>query len=170
MAHDNVLVVLAIVVTVAILMQAGAMLGMWLAVRQIPGKIDQIRSDVRHHIDPLTQSVTELLVSTREPLRTVTANLAEISQMLRERSSQVDAVMEDFVDKSRRQIIRADQLLSNLADKVEATTGKVEQTILTPIHEFSAVIKGLQSGLDFLFFRRRPAGASETAPDEQLFI
>jgi hypothetical protein len=173
MANDTVLIVLAILVTIAILMQAGAMVGLWLAVRQMPGKIDQIRGDIRHHIDPLTESVNELLVTTREPLRTVTSNLADISQMLRERSTQVDAVMEDFVDKSRLQIIRADELLSSLADKVEATAEKVQQTILAPINEFSALIKALQSGLDFLFFRRRPGGASAGEPpqdEQQLFI
>src|SRR5271169_4297917 len=168
MANDNVLIVLAILVTIAILMQAGAMLGMWFAVRQIPGKVDQIRTDVRQQVEPLTQSVNELLVNTREPLRTVSSNLADISEMLRERSTQVDAVMEDFVDKSRLQIIRADQLLSNLADKVETTTEKIQQTVLAPINEFSALVKALQSGLDFLFFRRRPGGASAgEAPQDE---
>ena len=171
MAQDNVLIVFAFVVTVAILMQAGAMVGMWLALRRIPGQIDQIRADVKHQVDPLTQTITELAVNTREPLRTITTNLAEMSQSLRERSTQVDGVVEDLLDKSRQQIIRVDQMMSNLVDKVEATTDKVQQSVLIPINEFAAVIKGLQSGLDFLFSRRRPPGASEaTTQDEQLFI
>lgn len=170
MANDSVMIFLGIVVTVAILMQASAMIGMWLAVRKIPGQISQIRADVRQHLDPLALSVTELLNITRDPLRTVTANLAEISQILRERSTQVDAVMEDLVDKGRLQIIRADQLMANLVDKVEATTDKVQETVLTPLNEVAAVVKGVQSGLEFLFSRRRPAGAGEATQDEQLFI
>ena len=170
MANDGVLIFLGIVVTIAILMQASAMVGMWLAVRKIPGQITQIRSDVRQHLDPLTTSMTELLTITREPLQTVTSNLAEISQTLRERSAQVDEVVEDLMDKSRVQIIRADQLMANLVDKVEVTTDKVQETVLGPLNEISAVIKGVQSGLDFLFSRRRPAGVGETTQDEQLFI
>lgn len=170
MANDSVLLVLAIVVTIAILMQASAMLGMWLAVRKIPGQIEQIRTDVRSQLDPVTKSANEILTGARDPLRTITANLAEISQTLRERSTHVDTVVEELVDKSREQILRADQLMSNLADKVEATTDKVQETVLTPLNEISAVVKGIQSGFEFLFSRRRPAGASDTVTDEQLFI
>jgi ABC-type transporter Mla subunit MlaD len=170
MANDSVLIFLGIVVTVAIVMQASAMIGMWLAVRKIPGQISQIRADVRQRLDPLAQSVTELLNITHDPLQTITSNLAEISQTLRERSTQVDAVVEDLVDKSRLQIIRADQLMANLVNKVETTTDKVQESVLIPLNEVSAVIKGIQSGLEFLFSRRRPAGTGETTQDEQLFI
>src|SRR5260370_8147865 len=114
MANDSVLIFLGVVVTIAILMQASAMVGMWLAVRKIPGQITQIRSDVRQHLDPLALSVTELLNITREPLRTVTSNLAEISQTMRERSTQVDRVVDDLVDKRRLHIIPPHHLLANL--------------------------------------------------------
>ncbi len=170
MVNDSVLIVFVIVVTVAIVMQGWAMFGMWLAVRKIPGQIDQIRADVKARMDPLTQSVTEILTNSRDPLRTITTNLAEISQTMRERSIQVDTVMEDLVDKTRLQVIRADQLMTSLADKVEATTDKVQETVLAPLSEISAVIKGIQSGLEFLFSRRRPAGTREVTQDEQMFI
>jgi ABC-type transporter Mla subunit MlaD len=170
MANDTVLLLLVIVVTAAIVMQASAMLGMWLAVKKIPGQIDQIRADVKQQLDPLTHSANEILTTTRDPLRTITVNLAEISQTLRARSTHVDTMVEELVDRSREQIVRADQLMSNLAEKIETTTDKVQETILTPLGEISAVIKGIQSGLEFLFSRRRPAGASETATDDQLFI
>ena len=170
MANDGVLLLFVIVVTVAVVMQGCAMFGMFLAVRKIPGQIDQIRADVKQRIDPLTQSATELLTGARDPLKTITANLAEISQTMRERSTQVDTVMEDLVEKTRVQVIRADQLMTSLADKVETTTDKVQETVIKPLNEISAVIKGIQSGLEFFFSRRRPAGASDATPDEQMFI
>jgi ABC-type transporter Mla subunit MlaD len=170
MVNDGVLTVFVIVVTVAVAMQGWAMFGMWLAVRKIPGQIDQIRVDVKQQLDPLTHSANDILTGTRDPLRTITANLAEISQTLRDRSTHVDTVVEDLVEKSRLQIIRADQLMSSLAEKVEATTEKVQETVLTPLNEISAVVKGVQSGLEFLFSRRRPAGAGDATQDEQMFI
>ncbi len=170
MANETGLTFLVTVITIAILMQAGAMIGIWLAIRKLPDRLDYIRADFRQRFDPLTQTLTEIITNSRDPLRTITANLAEISQTLRQRSTQVDSVVEDLVDKSRLQIIRADQLMSNLVDKVESTTDKVQETVLTPINEVSAVLKGLQSGLEFLFSRRQPAGANEATQDEQLFI
>ena len=42
--------------------------------------------------------------------------------------------------------------------------------VTKPLNEISAVIKGIQSGVEFLFPRRRPVGASEATQDEQMFI
>jgi phosphoenolpyruvate synthase/pyruvate phosphate dikinase len=106
----------------------------------------------------------------REPLRTITTNLAEISKMLRERTSDVDALVAEFVDKSRAQVVRVDQMVSDLVEKVETTSDAVQRGVLVPIQEVSAVVKGMRAGLEFLFSRRRTTSVSEAAQDEQLFI
>jgi ABC-type transporter Mla subunit MlaD len=159
-----------ILVALAVLMQAGAMIGIWLAVRKIPGQVEAVRTDVKQRLDPLAQAVTEIVSNAREPLRTITTNLADISKMLRERTTDVDGLVAELVDKSRAQVIRVDQMVSDLVKKVETTSEAVERGVLAPIQEVSAVIKGMRAGLEFLFSRRRTTSVSEAAQDEQLFI
>ena len=149
MANDTTLTLVLILVAVAILIQAGAMLGIWLSIRKIPGQIEGVRADVRQRLDPLTQSVTEIVSNSREPIRNITSNLAEISRL---------------------QIIRVDQMVSDLVTRVETTADVVQRSVLTPVQEISAVIKGVRSGLEFLFARRRPSNVTEGTADEQLFI
>lgn len=170
MAHETVLTVFVIIAAVAIVVQALLLLGVYLAIRSIHREVQGVRADVKQRLDPLTQSVTEILANSREPVRTITANLAEISQMLRDRTSHVDALVADLVDKSRLQIVRVDQMVSDLVQKVETTADVVQRNVLAPIHEVSALIKGLRSGLEFLFSRRRASSVSEATQDEQLFI
>jgi len=164
------LTIALILVALAVLMQAGAMIGIWLAVRKIPGQVEGVRADVKQRLDPLAASVTEIVNNSREPLRAITTNLAEISKMLRERTGDVDALVAELVDKSRTQVLRVDQMVSDLVKKVETTSEVVQRGVLVPIQEFSAVIKGMQAGLEFLFSRRRTTSVSEAAQDEQLFI
>jgi hypothetical protein len=164
------LTIALILVALAVLVQAGAMVGIWLAVRKIPGQVEVIRTDVKQRLDPLAQSVTEIVSNAREPLRTITTNLADISKMLRERTSDVDALVAALVDKSRAQVIRVDQMVSDLVKKVETTSDAVQRGVLAPIQEVSAVIKGMRAGLEFLYSRRRTTSVSEAAQDEQLFI
>jgi hypothetical protein len=170
MEQSTGLTVALILVALAVLMQAGAMVGIWLAIRKIPGQIEGVRADVKQRLDPLTQSVTEIVNNSREPLRTITANLAEISQMLRNRTSNADALVAELVDKSRLQIVRVDQMVSELVTKVETTADAVQRGVLAPIQEVSALIKGVRSGLEFLFSRRRSTSVTEATQDEQLFI
>jgi len=103
-------------------------------------------------------------------LRTITSNLADISKMLRERTADVDGLVAELVDKSRAQVIRVDQMVSDLVQKVETTSDAVQRGVLAPMQEVSAVIAGMRAGLDFLFSRRRTTSVSEAAQDEQLFI
>jgi len=170
MEQNTGLTVALILVAIAVLMQAGAMLGIWLAIRKLPGQVEGVRADVKQRLDPLTQSVLEIVSNSREPLRTITANLAEMSQMLRDRTSNADQVAAELLDKSRLQIVRVDKMVSELVEKVESTADTVQKGVLGPIQEVSAVVKGVRSGLEFLFSRRRVTNVSEATQDEQLFI
>jgi ABC-type transporter Mla subunit MlaD len=170
MEQNTGLTIALILVSLAVLMQAGVMIGIWLVVRKIPGQVEAIRADVKQRLDPVAQSVTEIVSNAREPLRAITTNLAEISNMLRERTSDVDALVAELVDKSRAQVMHVDQMVSDLVAKVETTSDAVQRGVLAPIQEVSAVIKGMQAGLEFLFSRRRTTSVSEAAQDEQLFI
>ena len=170
MANDPTLSVVLVLVAVAVLMQAGAMVGIWLAIKKIHGEVAGVRADVKQRLDPLTQNVNELLSGSREPVRNITANLAEISRIMRDRTTHVDGVVADLVDKSRLQIVRVDQMVSDLVARVETTADTVQRNVLVPLNEVSAVIKGVRSGLEFLFSRRRSPTVTETIQDEQLFI
>ena len=170
MEQNTGLTVALILVAIAVLMQAGAMMGIWLAVRKVPGQIETVRSDVKQRIDPLAQSVLEIVNNSREPLRTISANLAEISTMLRNRTSNADQVAAELLDKSRTQIVRVDKMVTELVERVETTADAVQKGVLGPISEVSAVVKGVRSGLEFLFSRRRVTNVSEATQDEQLFI
>jgi len=170
MEQNTGLTVALVLVAIAVLMQAGAMLGIWLAIRKVPEQVEGVRSDVKQRLDPLTQSALEIINNSREPLRTITANVAEISQILRDRTSNADQVAAELLEKSRSQIVRVDRMVSELVEKVETTAETVQKGVLAPIQEVSAVVKGVRSGLEFLFSRRRVTNVSEATQDEQLFI
>ncbi len=170
MANDTGLTVVLVLVAVAVLMQAGAMVGIWVAIKKIHVELQGIRADVKQRLDPLTQSVGEMLANSREPVRTITQNLAEISGILRERTTRVDEAVADLVDKSRQQAARIDQMVTDLVAKVETTSEVVQNKILVPLNEVSAVVKGVRTGLEFFFSRRRGTTVTEAVQDEQLFI
>ena len=159
-----------ILVALAFLMQAVAMVGIWVAIFKIRTQIEGVRADVKQRLDPLTQSALEIVNNSREPLRNITANLAEISRILRDRTTNVDVLAGELVDKSRMQIVRVDQMVSDLVEKVEKTADAVQRGVLGPIQEASAVLKGVRSGLEFLFSHRRVVDVREATQDEQLFI
>jgi len=99
------LTIVLLLVAVAVLIQAGMTIAIWLGLRKIHGQVEAARDNFKQRFDPLVQSVTEILTNAREPLRAIPTNLAEISKMLRERTSDVDGLVAKLVDKSRAQVI-----------------------------------------------------------------
>lgn len=164
------LTVAIILVAIAVLMQAGAMLGILLMLRQFYLGIERLRTEVKQRIDPLDHAVLEIVNNSREPLRTITMNLAEISKMLRERTVEADAVAAELLQKSRVQVARVDNMVTGLVEKVEHTAEAVHHGVLVPFGEISAVVKGLRSGVEFLLTHRRVTNVSDATQDEQLFI
>jgi hypothetical protein len=170
MEQNTALSVALILVAVAVLMQAMAALGIWLSLRKIPPQIESVRTELKQHLDPLSQSVMEIVNNSREPLRSVMANFADISRLLRDRAGNVDALVADLVEKSRMQVARVDGMVADLVTKVETTADAVQRGVLEPMQEASAIFKGVRAGLDFLRTHRRVVNVSEATPDEQLFI
>jgi hypothetical protein len=161
------LTVAIILLTIAVLMQAGAMLGILLAIRKIPGQLENVRSDVMQRLDPLTRSALEIANSSRDPLRAIASNLAEISKIVRDRTVEAGAVAADLAEKSRVQAVRVDAMVTGLAEKVEHSAEAVHRGVLVPIGEIAAAVKGVRSGLEFLFWHRRVANLREATRNDQ---
>ncbi len=164
------LTTILVLVAVALVLQALSMVGIWRSIERLDREVEGLRSDIRQHLDPLAQAVAAILADSREPIRTITTNLAEVSRVLRDRAGQVDRVVEELVERSRLQIIRVDQMATELVTKVESTVDAVQRQVMKPIQEASAVLQGVRSGLQFLFSRRRNPRPGETTQDEQMFI
>ena len=170
MAHETLLTIFIILAAAAIVLQAFAMFGIYMEIRRLHSDVTGIRSEVMQRLDPLTRSVTDIVTDTREPLRTVMSNLVDVSRTLREGTNNVDAVVDELMDKCRLQIIRIDQTIAGILEKIEKTTTTVQRNIIGPVAEVSAIVKGVQAGMDFFLSRRRPGHASEVPQDEQMFI
>jgi methyl-accepting chemotaxis protein len=170
MAHETVLTIFIIIAAAAIVLQAFFTFGLYMAIREIKGEVAGIRADMSRRIDPLAASLTEIVGNSREPLRSITADLAEVARVLRERTGSVDDVLDDLLDRFRLQVIRVDQTITGVLERVDKTTATVQRNIIAPVSEASAVLKGLQAGLDFFLSRRRESRTSDVPQDEQMFI
>jgi hypothetical protein len=171
MAHETLLTIFVILTALALAAQAAVLVGLYIAMRDIPRQIEDIRRSVKDRLDPLADLVREILAGSREPVRAATSNVVEISEVLRARTASVDLLLAEVLEKSRAQIIRIDQLITSLTHKVETTADAVERQVMVPVAEISALAAGVRSGLRVLFSSKpRQRASGEVAHDEELFI
>jgi ABC-type transporter Mla subunit MlaD len=167
---DTVVVIFIAVAVSAIILQALSMLGIYRSIVQIQQEIANTRADIDRRLDPMAQSLTVLISDSRDSIRTITANAAEVSRTVREQSVRLDNLLSDAVELSRTQLMRLDRTITGILERVDNTTAVVERTIAIPLQEVSALMKGLRTGIDFFKARRRPSSVAEARQDEEMFI
>src|SRR5262249_45915133 len=113
-----------------------------------------------------TQSI---VVDSRPKLGEMTDNLLAASQSIRSQVERLDATVSDAMDRTRLQVIRADDLVSRTLDRVEETTDVVHRTVISPVRQISAIVAGLTTGIQ-AFFGRRGQQPDEATQDEEMFI
>jgi hypothetical protein len=159
----------------AVLLQAGVLLALYLAFRKSSARIEAIATEVKDKVLPTVAQAEALLAEVRPKLQLIADNLQETSIMVHEQVQRVDATVNDTVDRARLQIIRADELVSRTLDRVEQTSELVHRTVTSPVRRLSGLMQGITVGLEFLFGgrARRNGGGREQrrpVPQDEMFI
>jgi hypothetical protein len=170
MEIDTLLKMFIVVIGLAVVAQAAMLVGIYLSVGRLSREVEGARVDFKKKIDPVAENLTEILENSRATFDKIGSNLVDVMQLTRNRAGRIDEVVGEVADRARLQALRFDRLIQDTVEKVEQTTSVVQKNILAPIQEASAVIRGVRSGLEFLFTRRTPSRPPEPTGEEQLFI
>jgi uncharacterized membrane protein len=160
---------------IAILLQAIVLLLLYLGVRKSSAHMEALADEVKAKALPALESAQTLLRELTPKLHIIAENLTETTHSVRAQVERVDATVSDAVDRSRLQIIRADELLTRTLDRVEETSEMVHKTVVSPVRQVSGLIQGLTAGIEFLVGSRarRNGGSGEArraVPQDEMFI
>ena len=168
---DPQLLTLFIAVTsIAVVIQAGILVALFVSLRKTSARMMVMADQVQQRAVPALESAQTILSDTGPKLQVITANLVEVTTTLKGQVERADITVADMLDRTRLQIIRADELVSRAMDRVEETTDMVQHSVISPVRQISAIIQGLTAGVN-AFFGKRGRNDQETAEqDEELFI
>ena len=124
----------------AVVLQALILVALYLAVRKTSARIEALAGEVKTRALPTIEQANSLMVDLRPKIETMTSNLTDTSNVVRAQMNRIDATMGDVLDRTRLQVIRADELLSKTMDRVEETTDMVHKTVISPVRQVSGLI------------------------------
>ena len=170
MAHANLMATFVVVAALALALQAAVMVGIFVSVKQFLTRADGVIRDMRRRTEPFLDTLNAIVQDSREPVHNIVTNLSDVSRTLRERTNLVDARVGEMVETFRLQVARIDQLIATSVVRVNTAADVIQSGILNPVYQASAILKGVQAGIDYFFKRRRSSSAREANQDEELFI
>jgi hypothetical protein len=158
------------VATIALVVQMLIMLSALLLIRPVILRFAQIASDLQSKISPILATTSRILADSEDRIKSIMTDTAEIAHTARGEAQRVDRVVSEAIEKLRVQIIRVDQIITGALEAVEEAGTQVRRSVLAPVSQLSALLKGLKVGLDVLRGNRRSHSDGGVPQDEELFI
>jgi len=158
------------VTSAAVVIQAGILVGMFVAVRKSASRMEALAAEVKAKILPTADTAQSMLLELRPKIDTISANVSETTTVVRGQLERIDATVSDVVDRARLQVIRADELLSRTMDRIEETSDAVHKTVVSPVRQLSGLIQGVTAGLEFLLGGKQSRREDVTVPQDEMFI
>ena len=166
---NNWLILFTGVTTAAVLIQAGILIGMFFAMRKTSAKVESLAEEVKTKILPTAELAHSMITELRPKIETVMDNVSVSTTVLRTQLERIDATLTDIVDRTRLQVIRADEFVTGTMDKLEETREVVQRTVVSPVRYLSGIAHGVSVGLEAFFGRRRGRNGV-TVPQDEMFI
>lgn len=157
------------VTAAAVLLQAGILAGMYFAMRKTSTKVEMLAEEVKTKVLPTAELAHSMMTELRPKIVTVVDNVSVSTSMMRAQLERVDATLTDIVDRTRLQVIRADEFVSGTMDKLEETREAVQRTVVSPVRHVSGLMHGVTAGVEAFFSRKREQNAM-TVPQDEMFI
>jgi hypothetical protein len=170
---ENLLIIFIVITGLAVVIQAGVLIALYLTISRSSGRVEAIASDLHKRALPALDAAGELLSNSRPKLEQVSENLAAATTALRAQIERADATITDVIDRTRLQVIRVDEMVTRTLDRVEETTEVVQHTVVSPVKQLAGIISGLSVGAKAFFATRRSSGRTgdkSEMEDEELFI
>jgi hypothetical protein len=169
--NDTLLRFFIAVTSIAVVVQAGILVALYVSVRKSAAKMDALATEVKSKALPAIETAHNILVELRPRIEVMSVNISESSTLVRNQLARIDATLTDALDRTRLQVIRADELLNRTMDKVEETSEIVHQTVISPLRQVNGLLAAIGTGLEvFLGQKRRQPKNGSGVPQDEMFI
>ncbi|HWR13668.1 MAG TPA: hypothetical protein VN577_02480 [Terriglobales bacterium] len=147
--------ILLIEIGILVAVQAAVLIGILMVARRTSDKMTSLAEQLHQRTTPILDATNALLQTTKPQVETIISNLADTSVTLKSQADKLDSTITDIVDRTRLQVVRADELVSRTMDRVETTTEIVQHTVISPVRQLAGLLSGFSTGINVLFGGRR---------------
>lgn len=149
---ETLLIIAVVLITLAVLVQAGILVGMYLMARKVKNGVDGLVVEGHRMMPPLE--------SVAANLKTTSDDLVVIGKSAREQMHR----MEGLVGEAKDVVLTE---LDHLRGRVNETVDEVRESVMAPVHQWSAITRGIAAGVRTFFSgRQRPEQQEQPAqPD-----
>jgi hypothetical protein len=167
---NNLVTIFIAVAAVAIVVQMGILLALYIGSRKTSARVEALADELQQHGIPALKAARTLLEENGPKVSEIMDNGVSASRILKMQAVRLDATVGDIMDRTRLQVIRADELVSRTIDRVEDTTNLLHHSVISPVRQAAGILQGITAGTGWLLGKIRPRQRHDGAPEDEMFI
>lgn len=168
MDDHTLLILLTIFVALAalaMLIQAGSLLGLFLVGRRLQQKVMPLIPEVQGIMGVTRRTVDRV----EKHVDRIGTSSEAIVNIARQQMAKVDDLVGDATTRAKVQMERAEMVLDDTMARVQETVSVVQSGVLRPARELHGILAAVRTTLSYLGRARRPTVDHATS-DEEMFI
>jgi hypothetical protein len=163
------------VTALAIVLQAFILILLFVQLRRTAAKVEQTMADLNTKVTPLISRVQILVDEVSPRITGIVADASEVTRLARSEAQKVDRILSEALERLRLQLIHVDHILTGAMEAVEEAGSHLRQTVWGPVLRATALIRGVQAGIDFFRTAKQKRSRIEVVEtpeqqDEGMFI
>jgi hypothetical protein len=169
--------IFVVVTALAVVLQAIVLILLFFTLRRTAEQVQKTVSDLDTKLTPLIIRVQLLVEDVSPRITGIVADASEITRMARGEAQKVDRILNEALERLRMQLIHVDHILTGAMEAVEEAGSKLRQTVWGPVMRATAVVRGVQAGIEFIRSARQqkrtridPLERVSEQQDEGMFI
>jgi uncharacterized protein YoxC len=163
----TVLVIFSAISAVGVFLQAGVLLGMFLAGRKAARQFEQLSEQIRMHALPALSTARSLIEDVSPKVKVAASDLVEVSHTVRSQVNAINATISDVNHKARVHAERVDEMVNGTLNNISSVVDNLGHAVAAPVRQVSGVVNGVRAGIDTLRKSERQAPARD---DKDIFI
>jgi methyl-accepting chemotaxis protein len=168
---ETLLVIFIAITSLAVLLQAGVLLGMFLTMRKALQVGKQEADEYRAKLSPLIAQVTPMLADSQKligtagelvtaakdmiqaldpKLQAAAAELAQMASSVHQQADRLQVSAEEIAQGVRRQAARVDNMTTNVLNGVDRAGRFISEAVNVPVRQVSGVVAAAKAVVDTL--------------------
>ena len=161
------------VTAIAVVLQAIVLILLFVQLRRTAARVERTVMELNDKVTPLISRVQILVEEISPRITGIVADASEITRLARGEAQKLDRILNEALERLRMQLIHVDHILTGAMEAVEEAGSHLRQSVWGPVVRATALIRGVQAGIDFFRTsrqRRDRVEAPAEQQDEGMFI
>ena len=177
MNHDLIELAFVGVAALALVTQTIILLAIYIGVskgtKSIKGDFEGMRSSIMPTVDKARELVekTRTLVDRISPqIESATTDVAELARVLRVQTAEIEATVDQILERVRSQTGRIDHMFSGTLDAVDKAGGFLTHAVEKPVRQISGLVAALKAIIESLRSSEGHQEGHGVADDQDMFV